>query len=83
MFINKTEDAWNSFLYLDFDGFLDGFNDLGVMLEAIPSCVTKCPEYDDKKVEKLLHMAKVFEHPFSLAYHVARNLLLNGIDILP
>ena len=35
----------------------------------------------EEDYKKILEMIKIFEHPFSLVYHVGKNLVVNGIDI--
>ena len=59
---------------------IDGVKEVGAMLKMIKAAMSDCSHLkaDWAKLEK---MAAIFESPTSFAYHVGKDLLINGKDI--
>lgn len=47
----------------------------------MPALLKDCKQVETD-FEKIMKMAEVFAHPLSLIYHVGKNLLINGVDII-
>jgi hypothetical protein len=67
---------------LTFTGVADGIQVFGEALTMVDNDFKECGKAAELELEKFEKMLDLFVHPFSLAYTVGVNLLLNGIDIL-
>ena len=61
-------------------GTKDGLHKLGESVLALSSMVKDCPKVKGD-FEKLEFMASVFSSPETFAWHVAKDLLVNGVNI--
>jgi predicted translin family RNA/ssDNA-binding protein len=58
----------------------DGLRLLGQAIEALPDAMTQC-QAAVSEAEKLYEMIKNFKSPSSFAWHVAKDLIVNGVQI--
>jgi hypothetical protein len=58
---------------------ITGLKEVGSMLKALKSALKDCNWSGD--IKKLESMSIIFASPLSFAYHVGKDLVLNGIDI--
>ena len=63
-----------------FNGVEAGLKEVGNFVELIPSAVSAC-ESIPEDIQKLIKMGAVFTHPLTLVYHIAKNLVVNGVNI--
>jgi len=56
-------------------------NNLGQALEVLPSAIKNCASAYEDDATDLENMLAVFENPYTFAYTVGKNLVLNGNDI--
>ena len=68
------------FMKEDEDSVKAGLKLLGQAIELLPTAMTACQQAV-QDVEKLNQMIANFENPWSFAYHVAKDLLVNGVQI--
>jgi len=64
----------------DIDHVIDGVKQVGLMLQAVKSGMSDC-SHIKADWERLAQMAAIFASPASFAYHVGKDLLINGKDI--
>jgi hypothetical protein len=78
--IGDTEIAIGDFKKGDLSSVIDGVKEIGSILEVVKKGMTDCSQLkaDWKKLEA---MAAIFASPSSFAYHVGKDLLVNGKDI--
>ena len=63
-----------------FDGVSQGLSELSEGVKEIPVAMEHCVlNKDDLSI--IYKMIEVFANPFSLAYTVGKNILVNGVDI--
>ncbi|CDW75594.1 UNKNOWN [Stylonychia lemnae] len=77
---HNVEISVNEFKKENFDGIKAGLLDLGNAVKLIPTAVSQCKAIE-QDLSAVAKMAEVFSNPFSLIYHVGKNLVINGIDI--
>jgi len=53
---------------------------IGEALESIPTAMTEC-KAGETEIKNLVDMIKNFKSPMSFAYHVGKDLLVNGVSI--
>lgn len=75
-----VETAVADFKEESFSGIKDGIAEIGAVVKLVPQAVAQCKEVTGD-LTNLVKMAEVFEHPLSLVYHVAKNLIVNGVDV--
>ena len=63
-----------------YDGVSNGLYELSQGVYLIPEAVKNCVAVKDD-LSVIYKLAKAFSDPWSLAYTVGKNLLLNGVDI--
>ena len=63
-----------------FEGVKKGLGEAGAAIKMVPTLVKDCVAVEGD-IEKLVKMAEIFEHPWSLIYHVGKSLIVNGADI--
>ena len=63
------------------DGVKNGIKLIGESLTEISTAITDC-QGAIADVENILNTLKQFKTPESFAFHVGKNLLVNGVDIL-
>lgn len=61
-------------------GAIDGVKDIAKILKEVPGDIKDC-EAVTADWEKLAKMAAIFASPTSFAYHVGKDLIVNGMDI--
>jgi len=59
---------------------IDGVKEVGLLLNAVKKGMTDCTEFKADWA-KLAAIAAVMSNPSSFAYHVGKDLLVNGVDI--
>ena len=72
--------AFNDFKSKDVAKIIDGVKHVGDLIKTVKAGMSDCSHLkaDWAKLEK---MAAIFESPASFAWHVGKDLLLNGVDI--
>jgi len=75
-----AEDAFKDFESKDVTKVIDGIKKVADLLENVKTGMSDCAQLkaDWKKLEK---MVMIFKSPSSFAYHVGKDLLVNGVDI--
>ena len=63
-----------------YDGVKDGIIELGQAIEGIGKALGDCKSIE-KDVSKLIQMAAVFKSPISFAWHLGKDLIVNGVQI--
>lgn len=66
---------------LTFSGVKKGLAEAGQAIKMVPTLVKDCETAAQMDLSIMVKMAEVFKHPFTLAYHVGKNLIVNGQDI--
>lgn len=59
-----------------------GLKDLGDAIKLITSLLHQCKDVSEEVKKEVEEMAEVFSSPWSLVYHIGKNLIVNGVDIL-
>ena len=72
------ESAIKDFEEKSFDGTKSGIAEIGTTVKEIASILGDCKNIETD-VEKLISMAESFSNPISFAWHVGKDLLVNGI----
>lgn len=57
-----------------------GLKELGQALEALPEAMEEC-KVSISEVQKIKDVLKTFKSPISFAYHVGKDLVVNGVQI--
>ena len=78
--ITEIESAVASFKKETFNDVLDGIKMVGTIATQVGTDVKDC-EAGVADIEHLIEMAESFSSPWSFAFHVGKDLLLNGVDI--
>jgi len=65
---------------MSFSGVKAGINLIGEMVDQVQGDIKDC-EVSVEDAKKLAEMADNFKSPWSFAYNVGKNILLNGVDI--
>ena len=79
--MNELKEAVRDFEQETVSGVEAGLKEVGNVIQLIPSALTACESIPDD-VQKLINMAKVFTNPLTLVYDVAKNLIVNGVQII-
>ena len=77
---SNVETAFNDFKKETFSGVRDGIEMIGTIAEGISTDLQNC-EAVEPEFQQLIDMAKKFKSPWSFAYHVGKDLLVNGVEI--
>lgn len=77
--VKDAEAAFTDFKKENLSGAEAGVKDVGAMLYAIYKATGDCNFGNDMK--KLEAMADIFSSPYSFAYHVGKDIVINGVDI--
>jgi uncharacterized protein YecA (UPF0149 family) len=78
------DNAINRIERKDTKDVIDGLADLGKALEEVPSMIAACKDAEEdlkEDGEKLMKALLMLQHPEAFAYHVGKDLLVNGKDI--
>lgn len=78
--VGDVEKAYSDFSKENFDGVKDGIEDIGHIVKSIADDVQDCMG-GVQGIENLVHMAEQFTSPWSFAYHMGKDLLVNGVEI--
>ena len=78
--VSDIEKAVADFKKEDFDGVKNGIMEVGTIVKTISSDIKDC-EAGVKGAEALIKMAESFESPWSFEYHLAKDLIVNGVKI--
>jgi hypothetical protein len=73
-------EAIKQFELKTFDSVKAGIALLGQAIESLPNAMTQCKCSIDE-VKRLIQMVKNFKSPISFAYHVGKDILVNGVQI--
>merc|ERR1712087_934368 len=79
-FVSEVETVYTDFKKETFNGVKDGIEEIGTIVGAISEDVQDCLS-GVHGIENLVHMAENFANPWSFAYHVGKDLLVNGVAI--
>ena len=74
------EGAIKDFMSEDLDDVKAGLKLLGEAIETLPDAMTQCG-LAGAQTEKLYELLKSFNSPLSFAYHVGKDLIVNGVQI--
>ena len=77
--VKDVESAYADFKKGHASDVITGLKEVGSMLKALKSALKDCNWSGD--IKKLESMAVIFASPLSFAYHVGKDLVLNGVDI--
>ena len=75
-----VETAFGDFKKETFDGVKNGIEEIGTIVSSISNDVKTC-KGAVTGIEDLIKMAESFKSPWSFAYHVAHDLVVNGVKI--
>ena len=78
--ISELEEAVNDFKLETFKGVKSGIKEIGEVASQMSHDISECKSVV-KNIEDLAKMAHAFSNPISLAYHVGKDLIINGKDI--
>ena len=78
--VQDVEVAYGDFKKETFDGVKDGIEEIGTIVKAVATDINDC-KTGIAAIETLVHIAEGVSSPWSFAYHVGKDLLLNGVDI--
>ena len=77
---SNVETAFHDFEQETFSGVKNGIEMMGTIAESISNDLQNC-EAIEPEFQQLIEMAKQFKSPWSFAYHVGKDLLVNGVEI--
>lgn len=77
--MTEAETALTDFRKENVTGVESGVKEVGAMLMTIHKAMGDCDIVDHLK--KLEAMASIFESPITFAYHLGKDIMVNGIDI--
>merc|ERR1712228_116171 len=77
---SDVETAYHDFAKESFSGVKSGIEEIGTIVHSISGDIKDC-KAGISGFESLIQMAKNFENPWSFAYHVGKDLLVNGVKI--
>ena len=78
--MSEIKEGVDDFKKETFRGVKDGLTIFGTAFKQVATDIQDCEEAIED-IEKLYEMAIIFSNPWSFAYHVGKDLLLNGVDI--
>ena len=78
--VTDVETAYADFKKETFDGVKNGIEEIGTIVKSIATDISDC-KAGVTGIENLIHMAEGVSSPWSFAYHVGKDLLVNGVDI--
>ena len=78
--IAASEQAYTDFSKKTFDGAVDGVKDIANVAQEVANQVKDC-QGAEADYEKLKAMADLIKSPWSFAYHIGKDLLVNGQSI--
>ena len=79
--IKDSEDAYSHFSKKDVKDVVAGLTDIVDIIKTVEAGMSDC-SHIAADWEKLLDMVEIFSSPESFAYHVGKDHLVNGVDIL-
>ena len=80
--VADIEDAVQSFEKKNISGVSKGLEDIADALTVVKNDIEKCSQQKDiDQLKKLEQMLRQFKSPMSFAYHVGKDILVNGQDI--
>lgn len=77
---SNVETVYADFKKETFTGVKDGIEMIGTIVDSITTDLQTC-EASVTGIENLIEMASHFKSPWSFAYHVGKDLLVNGVEI--
>ena len=78
--VGEVETAYNDFAKETYDGVKDGLYEIGTITTTVATAIKDCSG-GVSGIENLINMGKNFSSPLSYAFHVGKDLLVNGIAI--
>lgn len=78
--VYDANDAIHDFAKKDISDISNGLAKVADMVKVIQSAMTDCGKLPED-VKKMADMVKAFKSPSSFAWHVGKDLLVNGVDI--
>lgn len=78
--ISDAESAYKDFEQKDVEHIIEGVKEVANLLETVKTGMSDCSSLkaDWKKLEQ---MEQIFDNPKSFAYHVGKDILINGVEI--
>ena len=77
---SEVETTYADFKKETFSGVKDGIEMIGTIVKSVSGDVKDCAG-GISGIENLVSMAEHFSSPWSFAYHVGKDLLVNGVEI--
>lgn len=74
------EAAIKDFMAGDISSVKDGLKLLGQAIETLPDAMTQCG-LAEAQIQRIYDLLKSFTSPLSFAYHVGKDLIVNGVQI--
>jgi hypothetical protein len=65
----------------DLSDVVAGIKELGSLVGELKTALTDCKSIGEDDWKKILNAVELMTHPISFAYHVAKDILVNGIQI--
>jgi hypothetical protein len=78
---SDVEQAIQSFKTKTAEGVLNGLKTLAAALKEFPATLSACKE-EEAEVAQVIASLKAFESPKAFAYHVGKDILVNGKNII-
>ena len=78
--VSEVETTYNDFKQETFSGVRAGIEEIGTIVGQMAGDIQDCAG-GISGIENLVHMAANFASPWSFAYHVGKDLLVNGVAI--
>ena len=78
--VSEVQVVYNDFKQETISSVSDGIKEIGTMVGQVASDFSTCSS-GVHGIENLIHMAENFANPWSFAYHIGKDLLVNGVQI--
>jgi len=75
-----VEEAIKDFMAKDISSIKEGLKLLGQAIETLPDAMTQCGAAESQ-IKKLYELLASFKSPISFAFHVGKDLIVNGVQI--
>lgn len=78
--VQDAQVAYSDFSKKDLKDIIDGVKEVADLLKTVKQGMSDCAHIK-ADWQKLAEMAAIFENPTSFAYHVGKDLIINGVQI--
>lgn len=80
--VGDVEDALMNFKTMSLSGITAGLEDVADVFTTISSGIKECSQSPDiQKLDDLIEMLKSFKNPKDFAYHIGKDIIVNGANI--